>query len=242
MKNRSEYRIYPFDTPGELATGILAGLSFIGALGLVGLYGESFWSQALLALSVIIFLLYVIPRLIAWLLALLDAGMQAQAEYRATTSKLLEIEASIQLERERRQSIQALRSLQAPQLEYALKLMDFSDIINISGTTVNWVVDGQSIPVDFAIDWMEAYKGRPGNQLPAQSDFSGSVDRDNKRRYVKAITAALMRAGYVRDAGGPIPPRWLVQDEKVRASALAGIGLELAYDLAVYVAEKRGES
>jgi len=239
MRVRTEYRVYPFDTPGQVATGLLSGLSLAGALSLAKLYGSSFWSQALIVLAFGILVLYIAPRVIAWLLALIDATVQAQAEYRATTPQLLEIEAQIELERERRRNLAEIRNFSNPQIEYALRLLEMGDIIEISGTTVRWVVDGQSIPVDFAIEWMEAYKGRPGNQLPAQADFSASPDRDSKRIYAKAITSALMRAGYVRDAGGPIPPRWLVQDESVRAAALQSIGLELAYDMAIYMAEKR---
>ena len=240
MKVRNEYRIYPFDSPGQVAGGLLSGLSFAGALALSQLYGSSFWSTALLVVSFGIMILYIAPRMIAWLLSLVDVTVQAQAEYKATTPEVLAIDARIELERERRRNLQELRMLDSDHIKYALNLLDMDDLINIQGATVRWVVEGQSIPVDFAIEWMEAYRARPGNQLPAQADFAGSPDRDNKRRYARAISQALMRAGYVRDSGGPIPPRWVIQDESIRNAALASIGLELAYDMAYYLAQKSG--
>jgi len=217
---------------GVLLVALLATLKRADPLNVVA---ELAIDLSYYALAVVIILI-IAPAYVNWMVdTLLDFFRQAREI--AAISKHSERELAA-AERYNAQNtvIQSIRLLSRSHVEYGINLLNDSDTLEISGNYVSWSVDGFKIPVTFTIEYLEAWekRGIAGDQLPAQSDFS-SPNREQKRKWARAVASALSKIGAAQLPASQYPPRWIYSDPAQRNKAMQMIGFTIAYDVAQYL-------
>jgi hypothetical protein len=138
---------------------------------------------------------------------------------------------------EQQRLVREIKGLRPEYVKVADKIITEEHLFSIQGDRVLWRVGGIRIPIWFAEIWWEIYLDLPDDHLPAISAFKGNdiYSREEQRSWARAITDRLISTGHVRSAGSQFPARWMIQDERLRQSALIYIGIPWALLLCDFI-------
>ena len=228
-------RVYELSSLGGAATAIgeTSAALLLGGWGLTNYLseGESLYNVVLIGVAAMLLLIVVLPAWGATVWKMANDRRREEAEIAAITPKVEELKQRLKIQLAIGSQIQAIGMMDQDKIGYAMQLLAQGDIFTIDGHRVTWRIGGMTIPVEFALLWIEKNAARHASapdQLPADADYSDQPNRDMCRLWNSAIAEELSRLGVVRLAGSLYPPRWLVMDEFARWNALKQIGLTTA--------------
>lgn len=195
---------------------------------------DEWWGIALAGTAGVVLLAWVGPAWIFWVRRNYAETLRAENVAMMITERIRLAEVALDRDKERTRALELLRQMDHAQIDYALELLR-DDLFAIEGNRVTWFVNGVAIPVTFVLTWWEKYRERQSdnrNELVADSDYAAEQHRDQCRVWNGAINAALVKLGYVRQAGSQYTARWLYDDDESRWKALSLIGVHLALSFA----------